>query len=156
MASLYLAHGKWMLSSSMARPRSPAIVDDQINPEIAGVTFMATGLCPIRHEAQRLNWMLSNPEIHSQHGYIRSMRRLQMSHAGGRQAWRGDSNWLLSNPEIEATLMHQAIPTLVVEHVVERAYAQALANSHRISRAFSLQPICQSRPACRRMVPLSF
>ena len=57
-----------------------------------------------------------------------------------RQACRGDSNWLLSNPEIEPTRM-QAILTLVSEHVVERAYAQALANSHRISRAFSLQAI---------------
>ena len=88
--------------------------------------------------------MLFNPawstEIDSRHGYIRSIQRLQMSHAGGRQAWSGDSNWLLSNPEIESTLM-QAILTLVFEHVVERAYAQALANSHGISRAFSLQAI---------------
>ena len=64
-----------------------------------------------------------------------------MSHAGGHQAWRGDSKWLLSNPEIEPTLIHQAILTLAVEHVVESAYAQDLANSHRISRAFSLQAI---------------
>ena len=103
-----LAHGNQTLTDLSIHPWSQH-ADDQINPEIAGVTYLATGCCPIR----RSNWTLFNLS------WSTEIDSTGMEH---RYAWRGNSNWLLSNPEIEPTRM-QAILTLVVELVVERTYA---------------------------------
>ena len=112
-----LAHGNQTLTDLSIHPWSQH-ADDQINPEIAGVTYLATGCCPIR----RSNWTLSKSVM--EHGDRQYGHRAPLC-MKRRQLSRGTYLRIqLPNPEIEPTHM-QAILTLVVK--------QALANSCQLT-----------------------